>query len=231
MSMNDNPYLGVGIYSVPEAARLTGVNARRIRRWLRGYTFSSGQEGRSSTPVWVRQLPIVQDHLALGFRDLMEVRFVNAFRGHGVSWPTLRRAAERAHEIVRGDHPFCTKAFRTDGRSIFAEVIDETGETSLLDVVRNQYAFKKILEPYLYRGIEFDQEGVPARWWPLGRKRRVVLDPMRSFGQPIVSREGVPTSILAQAFEIEQSVEVVADWYEVDPVSVQDAIAFEISAA
>jgi uncharacterized protein (DUF433 family) len=54
---------------------------------------------------------------------------------------------------------------------------------------------------------------------------------MRSFGQPIVSREGVPTSILAQAFEIEQSVEVVADWYEVDPVSVQDAIAFEISAA
>jgi len=31
-----NALLKTGIYTLPEASRLTGVSPRRIRRWLRG---------------------------------------------------------------------------------------------------------------------------------------------------------------------------------------------------
>jgi len=44
--------LGLGVYSVPEAARLTGVSSRRIRRWLQGYSYSSGGAARASRPLW-----------------------------------------------------------------------------------------------------------------------------------------------------------------------------------
>ncbi len=53
--------------------------------------------------------------LALGFLDLIEIRFVDAFRRVGVSWATLRRANERAQEMFGGSHPFCTNRFVTDG--------------------------------------------------------------------------------------------------------------------
>jgi uncharacterized protein (DUF433 family) len=66
-----------------------------------------------------------------------------------------------------------------------------------------------------------------VRWWPLGRDHRVVLDPERSFGRPIITPESVPTAILARAFQAEGSIDSVARWYEVDPRSVLDAVEFE----
>ena len=37
--MVDYLYIGHGVYSVAEAARLTGVPASTIRRWTRGYSY------------------------------------------------------------------------------------------------------------------------------------------------------------------------------------------------
>jgi uncharacterized protein (DUF433 family) len=105
-------------------------------------------------------------------------------------------------------------------------VQEDHGEHALLDIVRSQYAFARILSPYL-KGLEFGDDEQPLRWWPLGDRRSIVLDPDRSFGQPIVAGEGVPTAVLARAFKSEESVEAVARWYDVTPRSVRDAIEFE----
>jgi len=66
-------------------------------------------------------------------------------------------------------------------------------------------------------------------WRP--RSNRVILDPQRSFGEPIVADEGIPTDILASAYVAEGSVDAVARWYEVDPAAVEDAVEFEFSLA
>jgi uncharacterized protein (DUF433 family) len=202
MTDSRQPLLGVGIYTVPEAARIARVRPARIRRWLKGHDY-------------------------LDFRDLIEVRFVDAFRSHGVSWKTLRLAAERASEILQDPHPFSTRRFKTDGRKIFAELVSETGEELLLDLVKSQYGFRQIIGPYLYEGLEFDDSKGAVRWYPLPGSRRVVIDPAVSFGQPIVHPEAVPTAILAKATRVEQSVDRVARWYEVDPQAVQDAVEYE----
>jgi hypothetical protein len=34
--------IGRGVYSLPEAARLTKIPPQRIRRWMKGYAFRSG---------------------------------------------------------------------------------------------------------------------------------------------------------------------------------------------
>lgn len=229
MAQRRQSLLGVGVYTVPEAARLTGVSAPRIRRWLTGYTFTSRAAPRSSAPVWQRQIVSSSGELILSFRDLLEVRFVDAFRRHGVSWKVIRLAAERAAEIIEDSHPFSTKRFKTDGRSIFADIVQGTGEESLLDLAKSQYEFKTIVEPFLFEGLEFAEiSGAPVRWWPLGLDRRVVIDPERSFGQPIVTPESVPTSILAKAVKAEEgSIDAVARWYMVQPKAVKDAVEFE----
>jgi uncharacterized protein (DUF433 family) len=67
----------------------------------------------------------------------------------------------------------------------------------------------------------------------MDRRRQVVLDPARAFGQPIVDREGVPTATLAESYEAEGSIERVAGWFEISVASVRDAVEFEqqLSAA
>jgi len=59
----------------------------------------------------------------------------------------------------------------------------------------------------------------------------VALDPHRSFGQPIIFRDGVPTSILVRSVAANGSVDEVARWFEIQPDSVREAVDYERTLA
>jgi len=130
----DFSLVGIGLYTMAEASRLTGISGVRLRGWLRGYTHGSGTARMTTEPVWRRQVPEIDGTLGLGFLDLMEARFVDAFRAASVPWRIIRLCAERAREVAGSDHPFSSRRFRTDGRTIFTDFVDRTGEQQLLDL-------------------------------------------------------------------------------------------------
>jgi hypothetical protein len=200
----DRALIGVGLYSLSEAERLTRVPASGIRRWLFGYRYRQGEVG----PVWHGQIDPVDDTFALGFLDLIEIRFVHAFRQHGVGWRVIRDATKHAAEILGSDHPFATWKFRTDGKRIFAELGEATGDPVLIDSTRSQFAFHAVVAPSLYKGLEFSGEDEAVRWFPMWPKRQVVI-------------------VLAKAVEVEKSVERVARWYAVSLRAVKAAVEFE----
>src|SRR5690348_1230939 len=107
----DKPLIGVGVYSAPQAARLIHSRPNEIRRWLGGY--------HGHSPLWEPQLPRTADgELRLGFLDLMELRFVRAFRKHGVSLQHIRQVLAKARDLIRSEHPLSTRRFKTDGKDI-----------------------------------------------------------------------------------------------------------------
>jgi uncharacterized protein (DUF433 family) len=220
-------YLNTGIYAVAEASVLTGVSPGRIRRWLRGYRFKSKSKVYTSPPLWNGQLEPIDNKLALGFLDLIEIRFVDAFLKSGVSWAMIHKAREKAAErFPEVSHPFCTNRFVTDGREIFVELHEETGEPSLVEIVRSQKVFTEIVRPFL-KELEFGEGNILERWWPMGKERRVVIDPKRNFGQPTIYQDGVPTKTLAKSVKANGSIAEVARWFEVSSESVADAVEYE----
>ena len=221
---------GIGLYTFHEASRLTRIPLRDLRRWLDGYSYRDRKhhESIAIAPLWKTEFSDEQVD-GISFHDLLEVRFVHAFRHHGVSLQTIRVASQRARELFATDYPFTSRQFRTDGRTIFASAMEETGETELLDLVKRQYAFRRIIEPSLYRGIEFNQDQVATRWYPSPRSKAIVLDPEVAFGKPIVTDGGVRTSILYEAFAAEGDKDFVAKLYEVPASAVDAAVAFEES--
>jgi uncharacterized protein (DUF433 family) len=219
-------FFNTGIYTVPDAAHLTGVSVGRIRRWLRGYRYTSRKKTYESAALWHGQWEPIDQSLALGFLDLIEIRFVDAFLKAGVTWATLLKAREKADAMFDASHPFCTNHFVTDGREIFVQLHRETGEASLIEIVRRQQVFAEIVKPFL-KELEFEEESGVIRWWPLGNRRLVVLDPTRNFGRPIVSSHGVPTEALASAMKASGSIAEVTRWFEVTSGEVRDAVEYE----
>jgi len=218
-------FLGVGLYTVPEASRFTHVSIGRIRRWARGYSFvPPGRERRTSPPVWRLQFSEA-DRIVLTFRDLIEIRAVNAFLKAGVSWGTLRRSAQSVVEIFGSTHPLSSQRFKTDGEKIFAELLRKDEAAALIELADRQYVFRRIVDEFLF-GITFSK-GEPVQWWPLGEKRAVVIDPSRAFGQPIVADGSVHTRILAGAFAAEGSYDRVARWYGIPARAVKDSVEYE----
>jgi uncharacterized protein (DUF433 family) len=216
--------IGHGVYTVSETARLTRIPAARIRRWLRANDYRIDGEVRRSEPIIEPTFGLIDDTLVISFLDLVEIRFVNAFLEQGVTWTYLRRAYKKAEEIVGHARPFSTREFKTDGRRILTEIVG-TGRRSTLDVAAGQLGFWAVIAPF-YRQLDFDAKEA-SRWWPLP-SRKVVIDPQRNFGQPIVAREGIPTRTLYRAYLAEdQAVAEVASWYGISRLSVMAAIEFE----
>lgn len=223
----DLSLLGLGLYSPTEAAVLTHIPAQRIRRWLCGH-----QIGDKDYPaLWHSQLEKFDiEQLCLSFLDLVQLRVADAFIGAGLSAQKVRRAIELGSEIVSSDYPFANARFRTDGKTLILQVLDDDGDEKLIDLFKHgQYLMQKVIEPSL-KNLEFDGD-VATRWWPLGRAKGVVIDPKRQFGQPIDDATGVPTSVLAQAAQTEGSPAIAAKRFMVPVASVHRAVAFELQHA
>jgi hypothetical protein len=176
------------VYSIAEAARLCGLSQGRVRRWIQ----------RSSNVVHTPGRMSKHGAMGLDFVDLIELRYVKAFVEAGVSWHVLRAVHARAAAKLHVDHPFATRKFFTDGYAILARI----AEPALLEVIADRRVFSRMVHRYFAGegGLDFDAGGMAVRWWPMGKKRLVVIDPERSFGQPIVSTEGVPTAVLYKTY-------------------------------
>jgi uncharacterized protein (DUF433 family) len=221
--------IGRGVYSPHEASRLTGVPTARIRRWANGYQFKYRGQRKLSPPIIAAELQGEIGMLTLDFADLLEIRFLDAFLERGVSWKAIRIASERARDLLHTSHPFSSRRFVTDGHTVLANFASDMGDRVLLDLVRNQYEVEKLIADCLFGEIDFDEGDTPSRWWPLPGSRRIVIDPQRAFGAPIVDKEGIQTVVLASAVAAEESIEAVSAIYDVDPISVADAVSYEHS--
>lgn len=214
---------GVGLYSFVDAARFIGASSGELRRWMVGYRRAQ----RDYPPLWQSQLADT-DIDGIGFRDLIELRFVKIFVAAGVPLILIRRTIEELRERLGKEYPFTSTAFKTDGRRVFMEFLNENGGRDLLDVVKRQHVMPKVIGPSLREGVELNVDQEALRWYPLSKSKAVVFDPERSFGQPILTNSGIPTIAIVKAVEAEGGdVKRVARLYEISSVDVQRAMAFE----
>lgn len=219
--------LGVGSYTAAEAARLIGISARTVHRWLAGYVYREAKgEKRAMPPLWEVQLPSSDAHLELGFRDLIELRFVKGFVGAGVGLKAIRNVLDFARDCVGDTHPFSTRRFKTDGRRIFLDSLERIdNQSELLDLKSRQYVFRQVVER-TFKDLDVDHDRV-SRWRPYQGKPSIVIDPQRSFGQPIAAESGVPTVVISEAVTAEGSQQRVAALFEISLGAVRDAVRFE----
>ncbi|MGY6410190.1 MAG: hypothetical protein ACXIUV_04080 [Alkalilacustris sp.] len=182
--------IGVGPYTVGDAARLLRTPAKTVRGWLAGYEYRRGGERRHAAPLWEPDLQHPEDGVELSFRDLIELRFVRAFTGIGLDLRTVRACLEAARSAIDSDRPFSSGRFRTDGKRIFLELTRGTDDPALLDLKNRQYVSPKIIEQ-TFRDLDLEDDLV-VRWRPWKGKGSIVIDPYRSCGQPVAAAFGVP---------------------------------------
>ena len=221
--------IGTGIYPLHQAARLVGAEPRALRRWLYGYSRKYKGEHVRSEPLWATQLKdkeLPED--AIGFRDLLEARMVTAFIQHGVDLKVIRATIDTASRHFSIDYPLTQQRFLTDGKRIFLEAIETaTGEPKMINVLRKQFVFSDIIKPSLYAGIEYGVDGA-VRWFPLGRRKTIVLDPALQFGTPVVAQVCIPTDTIYASYLAEGGDKaMVARVFDITPKMVTDAVEFE----
>ncbi len=210
--------LGQGVYSVTEAARLTGLKQRHVREWFR----------RTQGAPCNRQ-EAVKRGCIFGFLDLIDCYVAGQLRTHGVALQILHRVYQRLKDDLQTSHPFCRRDMLNSGEALLTQVLDEDDEKTSMDLLTREQVFSRILLPFFKR-IDYGEASNLAERWRLTCE--VVLDPTICFGQPVVEAVGIPTAILAAAHHANgQDADLVADWYNVHPDHVLAAVHFETNRA
>ena len=210
---------GLGIFSFPEASKLTGLDPRRVRRWF-------GADGRKAAFRAEFHSPSGRD--ALSFLDLIDVLVAGKLREKGVSFQSLRRAYRNLQRKFGTEHAFCFRSMWTDGKTVFLEEMLQQGEAKLVDMEHRQLVLTRVLQPYLEE-IEYDDKEIANRW---NIYDGVVVDPALNFGSPTLEDAGISSYVVAASYAANgNDAEKVAAWYDIGPDVVRKAVEFERAVA
>jgi uncharacterized protein (DUF433 family) len=205
--------IGLGMYTLQEAARYGQVSTQKLSRWVWGT--------RQFEPVIEPQL---KEQGLVSFYDLIQAKAVDVARAEGIPLRKIRQAIETARERYQVKLPLARKhKLLWYDRELHIQL---NGIFQVSGKTRHQMSMKKIIEPYA-KDLHFDEQGLAYMWTPFRRfGRRIIIDPNRQFGQPLVEGTGYRADVLATAFQAEGSLESAAEAYNLDVTDIKVAVAY-----
>ena len=82
-----------------------------------------------------------------------------------------------------------------------------------------------------FKNLDFDNDMLASRFWPMGKENKVVCDPHRKFGQPVLDGTSIQSEAIYRMYLAKEPISFIASIYEIPLKSVKDAIAFHKNAA
>ena len=213
--------LGKGMYTPAEAALYARIAPAKLRRWIFGTSSNRAaiiHEASSSAEKTVTFLDLIQS---------LAIRSIRASRK--VSLDKIRQVIERAKEQFGIDYPFARRHMTyLFGDEIHLE-IDNVGLVQMTGQNVRQLAMRRIVEVYL-EDLSFDAStGLASQYSPMAApeiKAKVVLDPRRRFGEPIVDTCGYTAQTLWESFQSEGGYDPAAKALGVTPEEIKLACRY-----
>lgn len=213
------------LFTLREAAGYLSIPRSTLRDWARPgphaaplvTTFSA--EGRQPT---------------MPFIGFAEAYVLSAFRKAGVPMQRIRPAVEMLIDSIGLEHALASEQLYTDGAEVLYDYASEQGDGALLEltVVRTgQRQFSELVREYLTR-IRYGSDGWATKVdLPAYGTAKVVVDPRRAFGIPLVVHGGARVEDLVDRFVAGDSVTDIADDFGVPEAEVEDVIRVATRAA
>jgi uncharacterized protein (DUF433 family) len=209
-----------GVYLVPDAARILRLPLAVLRTWVSGRPdddrryFPAGEFVTSGNGA----------DRYFGFHALIELFPIAQLRHRGIPMSAVRQARTELMDRFQTSHPFALEGLMTSGRTLIKSLTDEI----LLELgTRGQTAFSKVLEPFC-ANLDFDQaSSLASRYFPMGRDKPVVVDPRRALGRPVIEGTNLTTETIMSMLRSGETVENVADSFQIEPAAIMAAKVFE----
>lgn len=200
-------------YSVSQAAHYVGLPVATLRNWV-------GTTGLI-TPAQPNNL---------SFINLAEAHILRAMRrNHHLSMQGIRKALLELKRIRKSTHPLLDESFSTDGINLCIEEEDR-----ILNLNQKlQTEIREFVALYLQR-IERDASGRATKLYPFvsGEKadepRHISISPTISFGRPVLAGTGISTAVIAGRFAARDSIDDLAEEYDINKQVLEDAIRWEM---
>lgn len=228
MGAQDNDLRDQPAYGIAEAARYLKLPAATLRSWVAGREYPTANEVGHFQPLIQ---PAQKKPPLLSFYNLIEAHVLRSLRTeHGVAITAVRKAILYAEDKLDVERLLLRKDLSTHAGKLF---LDEYGRLVNLNA-SGQLAMRKLLEEHLKR-VEWDDWQFPIRLYPYvsgneTAQRPIAIDPEIAFGRPVVLRMGISTGAIAARIDAGESVDALAEDYDLRPEEIEQAVLYERAA-
>jgi len=206
------------MYSFREVAHLAQVSPSTVRNWLLGYYTAQGEV----RPLF-RGHP--EEERACSFLQLIEIVVAAKFRkAERRPFKTVRRAYENARDLwPHLEYPFASLELKSIGGHIVHIIRASGAPLQALDQPE-QYTIPCLVQETLDQ-IEYEYE-LASRWYPMGKRVPIIVDPQISSGLPVVKGRGITVEAIHRRFKANHKIDFIAEDFELDSETVEDVIRY-----
>lgn len=218
MSDNKNGWRTQPMYTFKEVARLSGISVSTVRNWLCGYT----TEDRQVSPL----LKAPPDATCCSFINLIEVIVAARFRkAEHTKYEVVKHAYENAKKLFPVEYPFASSKLKLEAvGGHIVHMIKEGGSFQAIDTPE-QYTIPNLVMEIIEQ-LEFELE-LASRWYPLGKKIPIVVDPYISSGVPVIEGRSITIENIEKRFYSgKQTWDFIASDLELPIDVIQEVLRF-----
>jgi uncharacterized protein (DUF433 family) len=221
-AIENKPLLGSGIYTVPDIARLLGISNQKVRRWL-SYWNRWLEKKYNQSYSWQ-----ADGSQAVSFRSLVDFNVFYQLADSGIPTKSILQTYEELGDKLQTPYPFANektiKDLASDGKMV---LIKNKGVYIRLD--GSYQTALPFIKDFLKK-LEFHNH-IASKLWPIGKNKKIVCDPRRQFGQPVIEGTNIFPETVYGLYKGGESKKFIASLYELSPKQVRDAIEFIERAA
>lgn len=213
-----NNHRTVRLYTIGEAARLAGVSAPTVNRWIHG--------SQDQAPVLDFDKTRPHDAMAVSFLELLEIVVAQKFRKRNVTIDRIRQAHAYARQELSVPYPFAWLRLETLGGRILRDFEEANPGAHLVEVNPGQQAALPGLVKTTLQAFDFANDQFAERWHPFGRENPIVIDPTVSAGAPTVIDRRITVETVYKRWKAGWQWDRIADELELTLANVEAVLRY-----
>ena len=164
------------------------------------------------------------------FPHLITSRMIAILRSYGISIHRIQRAHDYLQAETGSKHPFATGTVWTEDAEESSHIYAEIDKIFAAADESGQMPFEELLSRRIVKvaNMEFDEDARAVSWepWP-----GVAIDPRFHSGAPCIKGRRISTELIYSRRMDGDSIEFLAECYQITEWQIQSAVDWEISLA
>lgn len=219
LNFENKPKLGIGIYTSSEIAKILRVPYGKVYTWMNKYW--DGKLGNLYGSKYSWQM---EGTRAVSFHTFVEFYVMMRFSEAGVKPKQVLEAHSELVDMYDTAFPFAHKevldGIKSDGKNIYLE--NKLGTIQL----NGKKQFKLSIIKMFFIKLDFGQNDLASRYWPMGKQKAVIVDPKRKFGRVVLDKRNIYPEVLYGHYKAGDSVKYLSAVYELEEDDISDAIEY-----
>jgi uncharacterized protein (DUF433 family) len=213
--VRDGRRFAVPLMTVHEAGVHLGIPPSTVGQWVKPRTERAAV--MHSVPAQTSRGP------KLPFIAIAEAQVLRELRGIGLSMQHLRESVYHLRELTGEEYVLASRDIAASGSDLLFNAVT-LGAPDWVRARDGQGAIQPVINDLL-RYVRYAEDGFAERLTlrPYG-SAEVILDPRFGFGQPVLERNKVRVETLADLFYAGETIETIADEYDLTTEEVEAVV-------